>query len=81
MRKLPDSTSATLAAATDVGLGPYHVLTKVQTANVLGCSTDTLDRLAARSEGPPRIRISERRIGYPLSGIRQWLSDRQQRAP
>jgi predicted DNA-binding transcriptional regulator AlpA len=81
MRKLLDSTDETPTPARDWGPDPYQVLTKVQTANALGCSTDTLDRLAARSEGPPRIRISERRIGYPLSGIRQWLADRQQRAP
>jgi predicted DNA-binding transcriptional regulator AlpA len=44
-------------------------------AGILGVSTDTLTRMAARGEGPPRIRVS-RQWRYPLCGIREWKAVR-----
>jgi hypothetical protein len=40
-------------------------------AGMLGISTDTLSRMSARGEGPPRIRVS-RQWRYSLAGLRQW---------
>jgi predicted DNA-binding transcriptional regulator AlpA len=44
-------------------------------AGMLGVSTDTLARMAARGEGPPRIRVS-RQWRYSVAGLRQWKADR-----
>ena len=46
-------------------------------AGMLGISADTLSRIAARGEGPPRIRVS-RQWRYPLAGLRQWKADRRE---
>jgi predicted DNA-binding transcriptional regulator AlpA len=54
------------------------ILSRVQTADLINTSTDTLDRLVARGEGPPRIRISPRRVGHPLGACRRWLAQRVQ---
>jgi predicted DNA-binding transcriptional regulator AlpA len=39
---------------------------------LLGVSLDTLDRMESRGEAPPRLRISPRRWGYPVGGIKRW---------
>jgi hypothetical protein len=44
-------------------------------AGMLGVSADTLARMAARGEGPPRIRVS-RQWRYSVAGLRQWKADR-----
>jgi|SRR6516162_2835305 predicted DNA-binding transcriptional regulator AlpA len=54
-----------------------RVLTKAETAELCGISTDTLDRLVARGQGPPRTRLSPRRVGHRLSGILKYLADRE----
>ncbi len=56
------------------------VLTKTQVSVITGLSRDTLDRLHRQNQGPPRVRLSERRVGYPLSQIRAWLKQRQESA-
>jgi hypothetical protein len=47
-------------------------------AAMLGISTDTLERLNRRGDGPPRIRVS-RHWRYSLQGIRQWRAQRAER--
>jgi len=44
------------------------VLTKKQTAALMGVSEKTLQNLGP--DGPPRVRLSAYRIGYPLGGFR-----------
>ena len=41
-------------------------------AEILDISPDTLRRLGQRGEGPPRRRISPRRIAYKLSEVEQY---------
>jgi predicted DNA-binding transcriptional regulator AlpA len=41
-----------------------RVVTEAEAAEKLSVSTYALKRLSARSEGPPRIRVSPRRVGY-----------------
>ena len=45
------------------------VLTEDETAQLLGVSKDTLRRENKAGRGPPRVRLSLRRIGYRLSAI------------
>jgi predicted DNA-binding transcriptional regulator AlpA len=57
-------------------LPDYAVLTKAQTCAVTNLSADTLDRLHKLNEGPPRVQLSPRRVGYPAGGLRRWLEER-----
>ena len=41
---------------------------------------DTLDRMEARGEAPSRVRISPRRWGYPVGGIKQWQAAKMAQA-
>ena len=52
------------------------VLTRAQTCALTGLSADTLDRLHKLNEGPPRVQLSPRRVGYPAGGLRKWLEER-----
>lgn len=52
-------------------------LTRKQAARALGISTDTLDALHVRGEGPPRFRASPRRWAYPAVEFRRWQERRQ----
>ena len=56
------------------------VVTKVQACKITSLSEDTLDRLYKRGEGPPRVKLSVRRIGYPMGGIRKWLRAQEVRS-
>jgi predicted DNA-binding transcriptional regulator AlpA len=56
------------------------VVTKAQFCKVTSLSEATIDRLHKRGEGPPRVKLSVRRIGYTMGEIRKWLSARAERA-
>ena len=43
---------------------------------ITGLSEATLYGLGASGEGPPRVKLSERRWGYPLGGLADWLANR-----
>lgn len=73
----PQETIDALAALP--ALPDYAVLSKAQTCAVTNLSADTLDRLHRLGEGPPRVRLSSRRIGYPAGALRTWLKQRQER--
>jgi predicted DNA-binding transcriptional regulator AlpA len=49
------------------------ILPKAHVAALMNLSGDTLDRLHRRGEGPQRIQLSARRVGYPVGGLRAWL--------
>ncbi len=69
------STNQTSAAEA----GPQHacyVADRSEAAALIGVSVDLLDRLAQRGEGPPQIRISERRVGFRVTDLNSWLSRR-----
>ena len=64
---------------TDTAIDPWalpdhRMLSRAELAGLLGVSIDTLDRMEARGEGPPRFRISPRRWGYPVGGYKQWFA-------
>lgn len=61
-------------------LQKHRILPPRQTAQVLGVSPATLERMRYAKEGPPVLRLSARRIGYPIAGILAWLASREQAA-
>jgi len=64
-------TIAELANLPDFGF-----LSRAELAAVYGCSEDTIDRMSRRGQGPPRVRISPRRWGYPVGAIKKDLADK-----
>jgi predicted DNA-binding transcriptional regulator AlpA len=48
---------------------PDRIVSEKTAAEIRGVSPDTLRRQAARGEGPQRIRLSPRRVGYRMSEI------------
>jgi hypothetical protein len=65
----------TEASPLDVARLPeYAVVTREHAAALLGTSVDTLKRLARRGEGPTRVRVSTKCIGYRISDLRAWVA-------
>jgi hypothetical protein len=59
---------------------PFHpdqLLPDVLLAALMSTSVDTLQRLRAKGEGPPRTRISERRYGTRVRDYQEWLDSKQ----
>jgi predicted DNA-binding transcriptional regulator AlpA len=52
------------------------ILSTLQASEMMGCHRATLEKLHRLGQGPPRIRITDRRIGYRLGDLRQWLQSR-----
>ena len=50
----------------------HKLVSRAELARLLGVSLDTLDRMESRGEAPPRLRISPRRWGYPVGGVKRW---------
>jgi predicted DNA-binding transcriptional regulator AlpA len=50
-----------------------RVVTEAEAAEKLSVSTYTLKRLSARGEGPPRIRVSPRRVGYRERDLEAYI--------
>jgi hypothetical protein len=48
-------------------------------AKILGVSCDTLRRLRIRGEGPPRLQLSPRRVGYRFSSLSKYLDELDER--
>ena len=46
-----------------------RIVSEKEPAEIRGVSPDTLRRAAERGEGPERIRLSPRRVGYRLSEL------------
>jgi predicted DNA-binding transcriptional regulator AlpA len=49
------------------------ILPKAHVAALMNLSNDTLDRMHQRGEGPQRIQLTRRRVGYPVGGLKAWL--------
>ncbi len=62
------------------GLESVRVLDKRTVLQIVGLSEDTFDRLEQRGEAPPITRLSERRKGYRLVDVKEWLDARRQEA-
>lgn len=58
---------------TDIDPG-LRILTRLEAANLLGMSVLCLDRLG--NDGPKRIRLSARRVGYRVAHLQDWMDSR-----
>jgi predicted DNA-binding transcriptional regulator AlpA len=57
-------------------LPDHAVLSKPQVCSIINLSEDTLARLHQKGEGPERLQLSPRRVGYTLGAVRTWLRKR-----
>lgn len=53
-----------------------HFLTPSATANKVGLSRSSLDRLVAAGRFPKPIRLSERRLAFDVAEIEGWMAER-----
>ena len=53
-----------------------RILTFSEFLGITGLSPATAGRLNRTGDGPPRVQLSPRRVGYPLAGVRAWLAAR-----
>jgi predicted DNA-binding transcriptional regulator AlpA len=72
-RERPPATGPPLDA-----IDAHRIISEPEAARLFGVSTDTLRRMSARGDAPPRIRISLRRIGYRLADCLSWLKEREE---
>ena len=63
-----------------VNLSPLKVLTKPQVIALLGVSETTFDRLEAKDEGPRKIKLADRRIGYRVCDVQAWQEARLEKS-
>lgn len=63
-------------AALRQGAQPLELLTEDEAAQRLRVSRRHLQRLVELGEGPPRTRLGDRRIAYPLDGLIAWVQQR-----
>lgn len=54
------------------------LLSAKQIAALLGIHPRTVARMAEDGSGPPRIRVSEKRVGYLRSDLEAWLASRRE---
>ena len=60
----------------ELDLPDHAVLSKSQVCSITSLSEDTLARLHRRGEGPERLQLSPRRVGYTVGAVRAWLQKR-----
>lgn len=48
-----------------------RIVSEAEAARLRGVSTDTMKRTALRGEGPERLKLSARRVGYRLREVLQ----------
>lgn len=54
-----------------------RILSCRATSELTGLSERTLERLRASGDGPPFLRLSERRLGYREDDVLAWLERRR----
>jgi predicted DNA-binding transcriptional regulator AlpA len=59
-------------------LDTVRVVTRAEAQRICSLSPDTWERLERRGETPPITRLSERRIGYRVVDLREWLDARRE---
>jgi predicted DNA-binding transcriptional regulator AlpA len=55
--------------ASPTPIPPDRIVSEKEACAIRNVSPDTLQRQAARGEGPERIKLSPRRVGYRLSSL------------
>ena len=59
-------------------LDSIRVLSEPETYRAVGVSDRTWERLKAIGDVPPKTRLSEGRVGYRVSDIKDWLDKRRE---
>ena len=59
-------------------LDSVRVLTRSQTIEAVGVSEKTWERLEKDGDVPTKTRLSQGRIGYRISDIKEWLDARRE---
>ena len=65
----------------DITANAKRVLSGRQAADKSGITERTLQRLHKINKGPPRLRLSDRRVGYLESDVDEWLESFANRRP
>jgi len=60
------------------GLDSIRVLSEPELIRVLNLSERTFDRMKQRGDVPPKTQLSERRVGYRVCDIKEWLDSRRE---
>jgi predicted DNA-binding transcriptional regulator AlpA len=55
-------------------LEKLKVIRDVEMPELLGVSSRTWERMRACGDHPPKVQISERRIGYVTADVEEWLN-------
>ena len=63
-----------------IDLDGLKVLSRPEVIALLGVSKMTVDRIEAKGDGPAKVQLSPRRIGYRVSAVRAWLTAREKGA-
>ena len=61
----------------EIPTDPNAILTEAETAFLSTLTTRTLQAYRLRGNGPPFVRLAERRIGYLRGSLNKWLIDRE----
>ena len=56
--------------------GRFKLLLENEVAERLRISERHLQRLNQLGEGPPRVKLGERRVAYPEDGLNAWIQQR-----
>jgi len=56
--------------------GLDRVVSEAQCALILGVSKDSLRRAFRAGRSPPRVKVSDKRIGYRVSDVYRFLEER-----
>jgi predicted DNA-binding transcriptional regulator AlpA len=60
------------------GLSGIRVLTETELCRTLGISNKTFERMRYRGDIPPKTQLSDRRVGYRVCDVEEWLDRRRQ---
>lgn len=56
---------------------PSLVVTEAEAGKMLGLSLRTMQRLRLDGGGPSFVRLTDRRIGYSVEALQQWMRSRE----
>jgi predicted DNA-binding transcriptional regulator AlpA len=60
------------------GLNAIRVLNETELCRMLGISNKTFERMRYRGDVPPKTQLSDRRVGYRVCDVEEWLDRRRQ---
>lgn len=58
----------------------WRLVCEVEAARILNLARRTLQGMRLRGDGPPFVQITERRIGYAISDLKDWALARASRS-